>query len=118
MTRVLKFFADEKLSSPESFDGLIFKEDVELMPGQKTEQTVWVVFNPVKSLHQYRVESVEVSGDAHLVDGGFESAKRLVAGERFPVKIEWIAREQTPDELEPLNAQVKVNGRLIAVGAK
>ena len=113
MKEIIRFFLDETRSSP-SEDGLLFNESVEMMPGQKTKQIVFGVFAPFNPQHLYKVEAVEVSGDARLAEDWKPPEHKLQADASFPITIEWIAKEQSPDDLKPLDAGVIVIGRVIA----
>ena len=113
MKDIIRFFLDETQGNPAE-GGILFNESVEMMPGQKTKQIVFGVFAPFNPQHLYKVEAVEVSGDARLAEDWKPPEHKLQADASFPIMIEWTAKEQSPDELTPLDAGIKVIGRVIA----
>ena len=122
----LKFYYDEALTKPSEAvkvegieTALIYKEDVELLPGEKTQQEIWVAFQPSKPFHMFDPTKISVSGDAEYVSG--LPTSRLKSGDKFKLTIEYLHKEgkfKTVDDLDRLSAGIVINGKLLALARR
>jgi len=123
MPDVLFFFYDVGLKKPaeQSPSGgmVLYRDDVELLPGMISNQDLYVAFLPSRASNLYRVEEILVHGDGSLdMISGPKDEKSLPltmkSGDVMRISVKTEGTFQAPADLRAYSSTVEVKGVQIA----